>query len=90
MGPECAGLMFSRLRLGIRGVVSDETANRVRNAPSINAAEVTSIPSQAEFDVLAGPACAEGYVWWQVNYNGVVGWTVEGADGGYWLSWLRQ
>ena len=31
--------------------------------------------------VLSGPVCANGLTWWQVNYRGMIGWTVEGQNG---------
>jgi WD40 repeat protein len=37
-------------------------------------------------EIVAGPVCADGQVWWQVNYQDQVGWTVEGRDDVYWLS----
>jgi uncharacterized protein YraI len=46
---------------------------------------LTQIPSGGTFTVLAGPTCANGMNWWQVNYNGTVGWTAEGDASGYWL-----
>lgn len=88
-GPECAGLPVPRLRIGIQGIVADTTANRVRATPSLGAQEVASIPPNGIFTVLGGPTCADGYVWWQVEYNGQVGWTAEGDSSKYWLSWLR-
>ena len=33
-----------------------------------------------------GPVCAaDGRNWWQVNYNGIIGWTAEGSGTSYWL-----
>jgi len=50
---------------------------------------VGSIPSGDTFDILEGPQCAAlngtNYLWWKVNYYGVIGWTAEAGDGVYWL-----
>ena len=32
-----------------------------------------------------GPVCTADGAWWQVNYNGLIGWTVEGQNNDYWL-----
>ncbi len=56
-----------------------------RSEPSDNGAVSGEIPPQAVVQMVAGPVCADGQVWWQVDYDGRVGWTVEGRDGSYWL-----
>jgi hypothetical protein len=43
------------------------------------------MPAGSEFDVIAGPICAEGLVWWQVQYGDHYGWTAEGEGTSYWL-----
>jgi TolB protein len=37
------------------------------------------------FDVLEGPVCADGYAWWKIDLEGLVGWAVEGQPREYWL-----
>ena len=32
----------------------------------------------------------DGFSWWLVNYNGIVGWTAEGQGAEYWLRPLAQ
>ena len=32
-----------------------------------------------------GPICNDDYIWWKVDYNGILGWTVEGANDEYWI-----
>lgn len=59
--------------------------NNLRNLPTILADVVDQIPEGETFDLVAGPVCAEGYVWWPVDYNGVTGWTAEGEGDTYWL-----
>jgi hypothetical protein len=46
---------------------------------------VGRIPGEDGFVVLEGPVCAEGYAWWRVDYNGTLGWTVEGTGEEYWV-----
>ncbi|NJL95504.1 MAG: hypothetical protein HC915_18150, partial [Anaerolineae bacterium] len=43
------------------------------------------IPGGAQVRVLAGPTCASGFVYWQVEYNGMVGWTAEGDATTYFM-----
>lgn len=81
----CPGVMPSRLAVGQQAFVSDSEPNNMRSEPNTAAARIGQIPSGAFFTVLAGPVCAEGYAWWQVDYNGIVGWTVEATATEYWL-----
>ena len=63
------------------------TANNLRAAPGLSADVLTQIPPGGVFRVITGPECANSYVWWQVDYDGVTGWTAEGdpVSGRYWL-----
>ena len=81
----CEGFMVSRLVVGARGTVSDDLPNNVRQEPNSASQRLGQIPSGGEFDVLAGPICGENLAWWQVDYNGLVGWTAEGQGDEYWL-----
>lgn len=82
----CLGFMESRLVVGQRGIVSDDLANNLREQPTSSSARLGEIPSGGEFNVLAGPMCAQELAWWQVDYNGVIGWTAEGQGDEYWLA----
>jgi hypothetical protein len=60
--------------------------NRVRNQPSFQGRVLGYIPAGGVFQVLAGPYCSGQVNWWQVNYNGLVGYTAEGnGAASYWL-----
>jgi WD40 repeat protein len=74
-----------RLTVGGEGRVTEGTANRVRDKASRSGKEVAQIPGGGVFSVLAGPTCSEGFLWWQVEYKGVTGWTVEGNASGYFV-----
>jgi hypothetical protein len=82
---QCPGFVTSRLLPGGEALVLGSSANNVRSAPSITAPRVGSIPGGTIFTVLQGPVCADNYAWWQVNYNGLNGWTAEGQGADYWL-----
>jgi uncharacterized protein YraI len=59
--------------------------NKMRDAPSLSAVQVGTIPGEAIFIVVGGPQCADGYEWWQINYNGLVGWTASGTSSELWV-----
>ncbi|MBC8170782.1 MAG: SH3 domain-containing protein [Anaerolineae bacterium] len=82
----CEGSLPPRLAAGGSGqVIPDQGANRLRSEPSLNGEVVGEIPAGASFTVLSEPVCADGYLWWQVDYNGLIGWTAEGEGDTYWL-----
>jgi WD40 repeat protein len=74
-----------RLTVGGEGRVTEGTANRVRDKASRGGQEIAQIPGGGVFAVLDGPTCNEGFLWWQVEYKGVTGWTVEGNASGYFV-----
>ncbi|GEM_PF-1068230 len=83
--PACMGVRPSNLAVGGQGRVTPGLPNKMRSAPGTAAPEVGSIPGEAIFSVIGGPRCADGYLWWQVNYNGVVGWTAAGSGTEDWV-----
>jgi hypothetical protein len=66
-------------------VVPGGAPNNLRAEPRTDAALVGEIAPNAVFSIIAGPQCANGLAWWQVDYDGQIGWTAEGQDGDYWL-----
>lgn len=74
-----------RLAFGSQARVVPGLPNNLRAQPTTESALVGEIPGGSIFSVISGPQCGEGFVWWQVNYDGAVGWTVEGRDGEYWI-----
>jgi hypothetical protein len=66
-------------------VVPGGAPNNLRAEPRTDAALVGEIPPGAIISIMAGPQCANSLVWWQVDYDGAVGWTVEGEGDIYWL-----
>ena len=81
----CQGAPPPRLSVGGRGRVTPGLPNKIRSAPSTGAPQTGSIPGEGVFSVLSGPRCVDGYLWWQVEYEGVTGWTANGGDGEYWV-----
>jgi hypothetical protein len=81
----CPGAPPPRLVVGAQArVILSTSPNNLRDAP-VTGAVLAQIPAGGAFTVLAGPTCANAMNWWQVNYNGTVGWTAEGDASGYWL-----
>jgi hypothetical protein len=85
---ESAGLpLTTRLAAGMWAkTVAGFTINR-RAEPDLQSARTGQIPNGDIVRVADGPRCADGYVWWQLNYDSMMGWTAEGdvKDGSYWL-----
>ncbi len=79
------GSLSPHMVIGRAGYVLPGELNNLRDGAGLAAHKIGTIPANGQFLVLAGPVCADGYAWWQVNYNGVVGWTAEGGRGVYWI-----
>src|SRR5262249_50629577 len=54
--------------------VGSGLAHNVRETATVKAAIVAQVPDGDIFRVVDGPTCADGYVWWQVDYAGTEGW----------------
>lgn len=74
-----------RLIAGEIARVTPGIPNNVRSGAGVSNEYLGEIPAEAIFTVIAGPVCASDLAWWQVEYNGMIGWTAEGQDGEYWL-----
>lgn len=87
--PVCPGALPTRLSAGMEArVVPNPLPNVVRDKPGTDDSTSTilgNIAGGEVFTVLDGPRCAEGMVWWEVDYQGLVGWTAEGQGDIYWL-----
>lgn len=83
--PNCPGAPVPRLVVGEMGRVVPGDPNNMRDAPSRSGAQIGAIAGGDTFDVLDGPVCSGGLNWWQVDYKGQVGWTVEGTVDEYWI-----
>lgn len=44
---------------------------------------ILEVPAGALFGILQDPVCADGYFWYQVDYNGTIGWIAEGDSFAY-------
>jgi len=82
----CPGSPTTRLQPGMRARVTPGDPNNIRAQPE-SGRVLGEIPAGGVFSVLAGPQCGDGngLTWWEVEYEGVRGWTAEGRGGEYWL-----
>lgn len=83
--PVCSGVPMPHMLIGLTGYVTLGPSNNLRAQPSMSATVLGQMPGGSTFSVLAGPTCANGLNWWQVSYNGAVGWTAEGRNAEYWI-----
>jgi Tol biopolymer transport system component len=86
----CPDTLPAQMVVGKSGRVLPGAPNNLNTQPSPpsrdpNSQRITLIPAGATFTVIGGPICGYGYTWWQVNYNGTLGWTAEAGDGAYWI-----
>jgi serine/threonine protein kinase len=90
LGDICPGSPSpARVANGMQGVVEPGgVPNRVRAEPNVEAEVLTQMPPGATFVIVGGPECGPDDLlrWWQVNYNGVVGWTAEGEGDEYYIA----
>ena len=80
----CPGFLPSRLVVGQTGRVTPGDPNNLRASASLQAQLVGQIPGSGAFTVISGPVCGENMAWWEVDYNGLRGWTAEGRGNAYW------
>jgi hypothetical protein len=79
-----------RLAAGMLAFVTPGgVANRVRDLPSKQTGKIIGyMPPGTQFLVIGGPTCDpdDQIRWWQINFNGLIGWTAEGEKQEYYLA----
>lgn len=79
---ECEGVRPVGLVVGQEARVAAGTAsNNLRDVPSLDGKRLGKVAGGTVVKVLAGPRCVDDLVWWQIDYEGLVGWTVDRIDG---------
>jgi serine/threonine protein kinase len=80
----------SRVAVGMTAVVEPGgVANRVRSEASIANSEIVAyMEPSSSFQVIGGPTCDPDTQvrFWQVDYNGIQGWTAEGEGEEYYIA----
>ncbi|MCU0484566.1 MAG: protein kinase [Anaerolineales bacterium] len=85
----CADTYPSYLKVGIIAIISPSPqANRLRDAPGLDAPILGRLLPGEKISIFEGPECKDEMIWWKVR--GVddpnkVGWTSEGLAGAYWV-----
>lgn len=82
---DCAAMPPTRLTVGAQARVIPGTSPNNMRATFPSGDVLTQLPPGDVFTVTAGPVCMAGYHWWQVDYQGTIGWTAEGGSGKYWI-----
>ncbi|MBZ0285392.1 MAG: hypothetical protein K8L97_31955 [Anaerolineae bacterium] len=82
---DCPGAPPTRLAVGIQAQVIPGLTNNLRANPSATDERIGQLPGGVIFVIIAGPVCADNFNWWQVDYGGLNGWTVEGSGSEYYL-----
>ena len=86
--PNDSAFLTPRLTKGVQArVVATGLPNVIREQPGSSSKLLGQIPPGDSFIVIDGPRCTllDKIVWWQINYNNLIGWTGEGQGGTYWL-----
>jgi len=83
----CPDAPTSRLNVGDIAYVTKDPPlpNRVRAEPNRESEIIGYINPAGSMEILEGPACSDGWVWWRVKNANVEGWTAEGDESTYWL-----
>ena len=85
----CEGVDFeSNLRPGMKAIVNPDPPlpDRVRISASRTGTVVDVVKPNHWMEILEGPACVEGKIWWKVHtQNNIIGWTMEGDGIDHWL-----
>ncbi len=85
----CPGGLDSRLDVGRQAQVSTDppAPNNVRSGPTKSQPLVGQIQPGEKVDILSGPDCDNGLIWWEVQStsSGLRGFTLEGDLKTYWL-----
>jgi hypothetical protein len=85
----CAGSPPARLAVGDEAVVAGESPGRLRSEPDTAAGTTIGLLAPgASVTVIGGPECDadQDLRWWQVDYDGLVGWVTEGQGDVYFLA----
>jgi hypothetical protein len=76
----CDAALPTRLVSGQNARVMPGSPNRLRLSPSVSGEVAGQISEGTTVPLQRGPVCADGIAWWLTEYEGIIGWTAEGAD----------
>ncbi len=73
-----AGYLTPRVVVEQAARTTPGTPLNLRPEPGTDLARVAALPGGVTMQVVDGPLCNEGFVWWQVDYDEQTGWVAEG------------
>jgi hypothetical protein len=74
------------LQVGSRVRVAADPSLRVRSTPELAGVVVGNQNRDALGTIVSGPVTANGYTWWQINYDSAPdGWSIQGDSSAPWL-----
>lgn len=70
---------LSRLSVGSIAKINDTDPSpaKVRSGPGTGHAHIDNRAVRTLVTIIGGPACGNGWVWWEVGYDGKSGWIAE-------------
>jgi hypothetical protein len=83
---------WARMEIGIEAIVAPGSPNRVRSEPKKGDNLIASLLAGTIVNIIEGPVCADGLIFWKVEnelISGGVGWTAEGDGNEYWLEPIK-
>jgi len=90
---QCLNAPAPRMAVGDLGMVStdDPRPLRVRDLPNLQGEILDEIEPGMTFEVIGGPLCADGYIWWHIQVGGdLIGWSAEGTNANYFIETLER
>lgn len=86
----CPGAPATRLQKNDFAYASTTTttSSNIRSSAGTSATIVGLLQAGKAVQLIDGPQCADGYVWWKVRLlsGSLTGWTAEGKGADYWLN----
>ncbi|MEP7286051.1 MAG: Ig-like domain-containing protein [Chloroflexota bacterium] len=90
----CPGAPATRLSVGMSAMVTpdDPTPLRIRSAAGLTGAVLTQLKPGIQLDIIGGPTCADGFVWWNIRTKdgSITGWAAEGTPASYFIGPVGQ
>jgi hypothetical protein len=80
----CEAAPESRLRLGSEAITRINL--NVRDNPTTSGEKLGELFPEQIVSVVNGPECADGYAWYFVQADGLMGWVAEGQGANYFIA----
>ncbi len=87
----CEGTLYNNLIPGDTAIVVTDFVLNVRSEPSLKGDLLAQLEPDTELPVTGGPVCADGYSWYEVQFQeDSTGWVAEADHEEYWLGKLPR